>query len=297
MEAATDFRVTPAEGERPGALVVFPYDRELVRRFRRSFPRARWREAEGWFVPGVRAAARLDAWVSRELAALDAHADAKGRDDFAFDPFASDYLEVADDMIVRTPYSRTVVELLRAIPWARWDPLIRAWRVPFRSVAELRHRWSDIEAAARRNEPEARRARAAERPPDLLARRRQADRRKQRYPVPIDRPPPLAVPIATLFGVVILEGSDGEVPTASEVAAYPFAAGSPDRHVWAFWRPPSFRELWALEPAPEPASAVSGWWPPTTADIEETRARLGRALRRSSRRSVAESATIPPPRR
>ena len=52
MELSSAFQVLPAEGERPGAYAVFPYDRDLVRRFRETFPRARWRgEEQGWFVP------------------------------------------------------------------------------------------------------------------------------------------------------------------------------------------------------------------------------------------------------
>ncbi len=289
MDRVAEFRITPSDDERPGAYVCFPYDRELVRRFRASFPRARWREKGGWFVPGVRAAARLDAWIAHELAALDRHADDKGRDDFAFDPWDSDYLEVGpEDLEVRTPYSRTVVEALRKIPWARWDPLARAWRVPFRSVAELRRAWPTIEAAARRNEPEARKARAAQRTPDPLERRRQADRRGGRYPVPADDSPPSGMPVGTLFGVVVFEDSGGELLDDEAAAAYPFAEA--DRFVWADWRLPTFRELKMSKPAAMRADVERGWWQPTADEIDETRARLGRALRRREARP-AEAAT------
>ena len=280
MELTSDFRITPAEGERAGAYASFPYDRELVRRFRKAFPRARWREEGRWFVPGVRAALRLDRWMTQELEAIDRHADAKGRDDFAFDPLASAYLEAGDELVVRTPWSRTIVNELRAVPWARWDPLARVWCVPYRSVAELRRRWPAIEAAAQRNEPEARLARAAARTPDPLARRRAADRRRARYPVPIDDAPPAGEPVGTLFGVVAFEESHGELPSAEELAAYPFAEGSPDRFVWARFRPPGFRELRAAAPAAEPVDLSRGWWSPTEAELDEARARLGRAWRR-----------------
>ena len=106
MELTFDFHITPAEGERVGAHARFPYDRELVRRFKKAFPRARWREEGAWFVPGVRATRRLERWMTRELDAIDRHADAKGRDDFEFDPLTSDYLEIGDDLTVRTPWSR-----------------------------------------------------------------------------------------------------------------------------------------------------------------------------------------------
>ena len=75
------------EGDKPGAYASFPFDRELVRRFREAFPRARWRGAEErWFVPGTTAARRLQVWMSQELETLDRYADAKGRDAFTFDP-------------------------------------------------------------------------------------------------------------------------------------------------------------------------------------------------------------------
>lgn len=104
METAPAFHVTPAEGDTPGAFACFPFDRELVQRFREAFPRARWREEEScWFVPGTTAPNRLDRWIAGELAALDRHADAKGRDAFTFNPLQSRYLEIADDLGVRTP--------------------------------------------------------------------------------------------------------------------------------------------------------------------------------------------------
>lgn len=280
MELTSDFRITPAEGERAGAYAAFPYDRELVKRFRKTFPRARWREEGCWFVPGVRAAARLDRWMAGELEAIDRHADAKGRDDFEFDPLASDYLEAGDDLVVRTPWSRTVVAEMRAIPWARWDPMARVWRIPYRSVAELRRRWPAIEAAAQRNEPEARLARALAKPADPLARRRAADRRKARYPLPIDAAPVPGTPVATLAGVVVFEESDGELPEPHELEPYSFAADAPDRFVWARFRDPTFRELRALDPAAEPVDGGRGWWAPTETEIDEARRRAGRAWRR-----------------
>lgn len=280
MELTSDFRITLAEGERAGAYAVFPYDRELVKRFRKIFPRARWREEGCWFVPGVRAAARLDRWMAEELEAIDRHADAKGRDDFEFDPLASSYLEAGDDLVVRTPWSRTVVAEMRAIPWARWDPMARVWRIPYRSVAELRRRWPAIEAAAQRNEPEARLARALAKPADPLARRRAADRRKARYPLPIDAAPVPGTPVATLAGVVVFEESDGELPDPRELEPYPFAAATPDRFVWARFRDPTFRELRALDPTDEPVDRGRGWWAPTEVEIDEARRRAGRAWRR-----------------
>ena len=140
MEIAFAFRVDPSDdAERPGAYAAFPYDRDLVRRFRERFPRARWRGAEQrWFVRGTTAVQRLDAWMAQELETLDRHADAKGRDAYTFDPLESPYLTVADDLKVRTPYSRTVVEALRPDPLgplgSRGEDLARA--VPLLRGAE-----------------------------------------------------------------------------------------------------------------------------------------------------------------
>ena len=52
----------------------------------------------------------------REMEAeADRFADEKGRDAFAFEPLESPYLTVGDDLRVRTPYSRTIVEALRSL--------------------------------------------------------------------------------------------------------------------------------------------------------------------------------------
>jgi hypothetical protein len=65
---------------------------------------------------------------------LDAYANSKGLDAYVFDPIASDYLLVHDDHLeVRTPYSRTVVEALREVPFASWDPDHKLWRIPYQS--------------------------------------------------------------------------------------------------------------------------------------------------------------------
>ena len=143
-----------ADDGTPGATAAFPFDRLTVERFRSAFPRARWRDdLRAWFVPGQTAGRRLDRWLGREMSGVLAHADERGRDAFAFEPVESRYLEAAEELRVRTPYSRTVVDALRAVPWAWWDGELKAWRIPFRSWEELRKRWPEIEAAARRSEP------------------------------------------------------------------------------------------------------------------------------------------------
>jgi len=111
----------------PGATAAFPYDRMTVERFRQAFPRARWRDDLGaWFVPGTTAERRLKAWSGREWSGVLAHADQRGRDAFTFEPITSPYLEVAEDLQVRTPYSQAVIAELREVPWARWDPAAKA---------------------------------------------------------------------------------------------------------------------------------------------------------------------------
>ena len=139
---------------KPGATASFPYDRITVERFRKAFPRARWRDdLNAWFVPGITAEKRIGRWLAREFSGSFNYADERGRDAFAFDPIESVYLEAGEDMRIVTPYSRTIVAALRGVPWARWDPDSRAWRVPYRSIEDLKRHWSDIETAARRNEP------------------------------------------------------------------------------------------------------------------------------------------------
>ena len=258
--------------DRPGAFAAFPFDRELIGRFREAFPRARFRRRESrWFVPGTTAERRIQGWIDQELAARDAHADAKGRDAYAFEPLASRYLEVADDLVVRTPYSRAVIDRLRTLPAARWDPAARAWRVPFRGYEALRAAWPAIEADAGAAETETMRRRTPEE--REAARRLAADRRRRRCLVRLDDPPPLGEPVATAaFGVVVFEGVDLE----------PSEPGS--GFAWAHWRFPTWRELAGAEPAVD-ADRTRPWWRPTATDIGERRRRLREGERAKATRS------------
>jgi hypothetical protein len=105
-----------------GATAAFPYDRTTVERFRSAFPGARWRDdLQAWFVPGTTAARRLSRWLGHEMSGLLAYADDRGRDAFAFEPIDSHYLEVADDLRIRTPYSKTVVEELSGATREAWQ--------------------------------------------------------------------------------------------------------------------------------------------------------------------------------
>ncbi|QFU15528.1 hypothetical protein [Microvirga thermotolerans] len=292
LELASAFQVRPAEGDRPGAFASFPYDRDLVRRFRDAFPRARWREEEHcWFVPGTTALRRLDTWMTRELETLDRHADERGRDAFAFEPLESPYLAVGDELVVRTPYSRTVVEAMRRIPWARWDPQGKVWRVPFRSYGELRARWQEIEEAARRNEPAARRARAESREEREAALALQAERRRHRYPVPGDDLPPLDRPVATLaWGIVVFEDIGPEPLSDLRLRdRYPHLKDPLGRYVFARWRRPTLQEVYRARPAREPDDADlradRGWWLPDRGELREAARRLRQAERAAAVRS------------
>lgn len=298
MEIASAFRITPSEDEeRAGAFAAFPYDRDLVRRFREAFPRARWRgEEQGWFVPGTTAVKRLDAWMGQELETLDRHADAKGRDAFHFEPLESPYLAAADDLRIRTPYSRTIVEALRSIPWAHWNPDEKIWHVPFRSYEELRRLWPTIEDAARRNEPAEKRKRREERKSEgpEVPNRLQAERRRRRYPVPGDDLPPLETPLSTgTWGVVVFEDIESHpIEETLDTGLYPHVRDDPARYVWARWRMPSLQEVYRTRPAREaedPASRESrGWWVPFRDELRE-RARKLREIERAQHARQASS--------
>jgi hypothetical protein len=302
MEIASAFQVLSSDDdEKPGAYAVFPYDRDLVRRFRDSFPRARWRAGEErWFVPGTTAVQRLNTWMAQELDTLDRHADAKGRDAFIFEPLESPYLAVADDLQVRTPYSRTIVEALRSIPWAHWDSEERIWRVPFRSYEELKSRWSEIEEAARRNEPEARRKRREEQKAQASGEASliQAERRRSRYPVTGTDPPPLGFPLSTnRWGVVVFEAVDLDpIDEPSAAALYAHVQGDPSRYVWAHWRMPTLQEIYRTKPVqaeedPE-ARFTRGWWWASRDELRE-RARKLREVERAQRsRELTRKASV-----
>jgi len=259
-----------------GATAAFPYDRMTVERFRSAFPGARWRDdLRAWFVPGTTAERRLNRWLGRELSGVLAYADQRGRDAFAFQPIESRYLEVADDLRIRTPYSKTVVDQLRAVPWAWWDGELKAWRVPFRSWENLQRRWHEIEAAAQRNEPAERRKRQQARkatPEQQEAEARATERRQRRYPVPDDPLPPLERVVMTHKGAVIFTAIDGELVDDSVARRfYPSTSAVGATLVWATWRRPTHDELvkaWPARWAADDRGLARGWWQPT---IEELR--------------------------
>jgi hypothetical protein len=275
-----------ASAERIGDIASFPYDRMTVERFRATFPRARWSEdLKAWFVPGKTASRRIGRWLAEMAAEVDAHADAKGRDAFDFDPIDSSYLELGKaGFRIRTPYSKIVVDELREIPFARWDGDLRVWHVPFRSYDDLRRRWPAIEAAARRNEPEERKRRAEERKgteEEKRSRLRSAERKRRRYPVPSDDLPPLGRPVAITYGIVVFTEVTGELVEPDVVAE--FYPGLTDDYVWGLWRSPTLEELVRAWPAKAAAPDGREWWLPT---IEELRPARRAARAREKRRQL-----------
>jgi hypothetical protein len=280
-EVTEQFSATQREaGEgSPGATAAFPYDRMTVERFRAAFPRARWRDDLGaWFVPGTSAERRLNSWSSREWSGVLSYADERGRDAYTFEPLASPYLEAADDLVVRTPYSRDVVAELRQVPWARWDRATKAWRVPFRAFEELRRRWPVIEEAAFRAEPEERRKRARSRKvsPDHADRLAEAaERRRKRYPISEEHLPPLGHVLMTHAGCVVLEAVTGEVVEAPVATRfYPGVVDGDGTLIWATRRRPTHDELvrtWPAREAPGQVELARGWWQPTIETLREER--------------------------
>lgn len=281
------------EGEDSGehAAVSFPFDRMTVQRFRETFPRARWHDRrKAWFVPGKTAQRRIDRWVAREQSRVDPYADAKGRDAFAFEPILSPYLNVdKEGFRIKTPFSRKLVEEIRQVPFARWDGDDKVWRVPFSSYYDLVDHWQAIETEAQRSEPEERRKRAEARKgtdEERKVRRRAAERKRRRIPLPANDLPPLDRPIATtLYGIVVVSDITGELVEPDAIAdLYP---DMPDEYVWGLWRLPSLEELVQTCPAKAESGAHErqrGWWLPTIEQLRDAR----RAARSRERRMVVQ---------
>lgn len=274
--------------------VSFRFDRMTVARFRETFPRARWSDQlQAWTVPGATARRRIDRWLATEANRIRPFEEERGRDAFEFEPILSPYLSVYDrGFRIKTPYSRTVVEELRQIPFARWNGEEKVWEVPYASYDDLQHRWETIEGAAKQCEPEERRKRAEARKgteEEAKARRRALERRKRRLPFPSDALPPLDRPIATeSYGIVVVTEVTGEVVEPGEAAeAYPYAE---EEHVWAAWRPPMLEELVHTWPAKTEAADEErhrGWWQPTIEELRAARRTARSAERRRER--IAES--------
>lgn len=286
-----DVEPTVEDDARFGADVTFPYDRLTVEQFREHFPRARWSDArQAWFVPGRTAARRFTRWLADLETEADAFADAKGRDAFDFDPIRSAYLELGRaGFRIKTPYSTTVVDRLREVPYSRWDGDLKVWHVPFRSFQELKGRWHEIEEAARRNEPEERRRRAAERKgteEEAKSKARSAEIKRRRYPLNSDDLPPAGRVVAIQYGLVVFEEVTGEIVDPEFVGE--FYPGVTDDHVWGIWRKPTFEELVQAWPSKTPAPDGAEWWQPT---IEELRPARRAASRKRAQQQPQPTST------
>ncbi len=287
---------TSAPVPREGATTDLPHDRITVERFTEAFPRARWNDTlNAWFVPGRRAEKRIGRWLAEMEAEADTFADEKGRDAFAFEPIESRYLEAAPASFqIRTPYSRTVIDEIREIPYARWDADRRLWTVPYRSSEELRQRWQAIEAAAERGEPAARRARRQAikgTEEDEASKARSRERRRKRYPVPAGDTPPFDCAIGTHIGIVFFTKTDGELADPVTVSAFYFAAAEGEDYVWVSWRGGSVEELvttWPARTPPEQHERDRGWWIPTLEELRTAR-RAAKSRRRTNERKQKDN--------
>src|ERR1700679_2651770 len=63
----------------------------------------------------------LNRWFGLELSGAFTFADERGRNAFDFDPIESPFVEAADDLILRTPYSRTIVSEALSREPTGWD--------------------------------------------------------------------------------------------------------------------------------------------------------------------------------
>lgn len=287
-----------SDEEGQGAIVSFHFDAAVAKRFREAFPRARWNDELGaWRLPGTTALRRAARWLYLELPPALALDDERGRDSFSFEPIVSPYLEAADEIVVRTPYSRTVVEELRAIPWAWWNGEDKVWQVPFRSIEELRKRWPAIEAAAEYSEPEARRQRreaAKSQPVYEELKATVAERRRRRYPVPASELPPTDQVLMSHEGpLVVLEVTGEPVPSETALQHYSWCSGQSGDLVWALWRRPTHEELvktWPARHPTPPDALLRGWWQPTLEELRTAR-RSAKSLERAreTRRSPRPS--------
>ena len=265
--------------EGPGAIVSFPFDATVAERFREAFPRARWSDQlSAWRLPGTTAMLRAARWLDRELPSAFTLADQRGRDSYSFEPIVSPYLDAVGELIVRTPYSRTVVDELRAVPWAWWNGEDKAWHIPYRSVEELRRRWPVIEAAAEHSEPDARRQRreAAKSAPEYKDIKATAtERRRRRYPVPASELPPLDRVLMSHDGpLIILEVTGELVPKETATRHYRWSSELFDDLVWALWRRPTHEELvraWPARLPTTPDAFQRGWWQPTIQELRAAR--------------------------
>lgn len=291
----TDEHQKQDEADRPPQETVsFTFDRMTIARFRETFPNARWSDRlQAWTVPGKTARKRIERWLALEAERRKPYEEERGRDAFEFEPILSPYLQVFDSGFrIRTPYSRTVVDELRQVPFSRWNGDDKVWEIPFASYDELQHRWETIEEAAKRSEPEERRKRAEARrgtEEEAKAKRRTTERKKRRLPVSGDDLPPLGRPVATAaYGIVVITDVSGEIVDPEQAAEHHPAAT--EEHVWAGWRPSTLDELvrtWPARSERGKYERLRGWWNPTLDELREARRAAKSRERRKSESGVA----------
>lgn len=297
----TDEHVQQPEADEPlQETVAFAFDRMTVARFREVFPNARWSdELKAWTVPGKTARRRIDRWLASEQSRRSPFEEERGRDAYEFEPILSPYLQVYDrGFRIKTPFSRTVVDELRQIPFARWNGDDKVWEIPFASYDDLQTRWEDIEAAAKRAEPEERRKRVEARKgtdEEAKARRRTQERKKRRAPVSSDDLPPIGRPVATsAFGIVVIIEVTGEIVDPEEVSEHHPDAS--DEHVWAEWRAATLEELvhtWPSRDPPGEYEKIRGWWQPMLDELRDARRTAKSRERRKSGAGRPGASTVP----
>lgn len=281
-----------------GATVDLPHDRMTIERFRQALPRARWSEHDhAWFVPGRTAQTRIGRFLARLEAEENAFADAKGRDAFAFNPIESRYLTVGSaGLLIHTPYSRTLVSMIRDIPGARWVSDSRLWTVPYRSYQDLHSSWPLIEAVAAQCEPEAKKERreslrGTEEGEATKARLR--ERRRKRYPVPLSSMPPIDRAVSTHAGVVFFSNLTSEPADRRSIEAFYFPPEDGEDYVWCDWRVGTLLELvgtWPSRSDPTVGDRQRGWWLPTLDELRIAR-RDARSREKASQRRLKDAAT------
>lgn len=116
---------------------------------------------------------------------------------------------------------------------------------------------------------------------------RTSERRRKRYPVPVDDVPPFDRAIGTHAGVVIFTDTHGELADPEAVSAFYFQPRSNGEYVWAAWRPGSLEELittWPARTPPGEREAARGWWVPNLDELRVARQKARSKLRAEQRR-------------
>jgi hypothetical protein len=119
------------------------------------------------------------------------------------------------------------------------------------------------------------------------------ERRRKRYPVPADDPPPFDRATATHIGIVFFTGSDGELADRATVSAFYFAAADGEDYGWASWRSSSLEELvttWPSRTPPEQCELDRGWWLPTLDELRIAR-RDAKSRRRAGKRKQKDNSS------